>query len=161
MGRDRCCRRTSDAQGFENALGAGDLLPTFVTPADAKAYIDEIDAKYVRINGTITRSNVSPDFKISWGIQFTNWKVFAGTSRAGVGWLDTKAVMDQTDRYGAELTNWRGAFLQAGGTDEGPAPIAPGQGTSKALELKDITGLIVAGGAVVTILVFLPQLLRK
>lgn len=162
MRRDRCRCARSEAQGLEDSLGAGDLLPTFVTPSDARAYIDETDANYTRVNATIAgSSSAPPEFKISWGIQFASWKGFAGTSRAGVGWLDTKAVMDQTDRYAAELANWRAAFLQAGGHDLAPSPIGAGQGTSKPLALGDITHLIVAGGALVTILVFLPQLIKR
>jgi hypothetical protein len=139
---------------------AGDLLPTFVTADDARRYIDETDTGYSRLNTAIATSSASPDFKAAWAIQLAGWTTFATGARATVGFLNAKAVMDQTDRWAAQLQDWSAAFAKAGGMAPGPAPPSPGQGTGKPTSLGDLTGLIVAAGVVAAIVIFGPRLAK-
>ena len=147
--------RYSDAMG----LGAGDLFPTFVSPDDARKAIDETDAGYERMNIAILAStSAPPEFKASWGLQYATWKTFATGARATVGFLNTKAVMDQNDRYASQLQDWGKSFALVGGQAPGPTPPAAGQGvpgeTSLGGFLSGSTGLILAGAALAGILIF-------
>jgi hypothetical protein len=107
----------------------GDILPTFVTPADAKRYIRETDAQWDRTDADIVASTqVDPAFKSSWATDLEGWRRFRDDAVTSVGWLNTKATMEQTDRWAAKLTAWRKALTDAGGKLVGPGPLAPGQG---------------------------------
>jgi hypothetical protein len=138
-------------------MGAGDLFPTFVTPDDARHAIDETEAGYDRLNATILGSSTPPEFKASWGADYVAYKAFAAGARASVGFLNTKAVMDQNDRYQQKLKDWSTSFaLTSGSPAPGPAPSAPGQGTGEQMTLSSLfsgtTGLIVAGAALAAVL---------
>ncbi len=139
---------------------AGDLLPTFVTPDDAKAYISETDSGYNRLNATILASTVSPAFKEGWIVQLASWKTFATGARESVGWLNTKAVMEQTDRFARDLADWNTSFTKAGGVPVGPSPGQPGQGTDKP-DLGGITNLVLAVGGVALLVILAPTLMRN
>ena len=143
---------------YAEAMGAGDLLPTFVTPDDARKAIDETDANYERLNIAILAStSAPPEFKASWGLQYAGWKTFATGARATVGFLNTKAVMDQNDRYTSQLQDWGKSFSMVGGTPPGPVSQPSGQGTPTtgiASFLSGSTGLVLAGAALAGILVF-------
>jgi hypothetical protein len=143
-----------------DTMGAGDILPTFVTPDDARKAIDETDAGYERMNIAILGSSTPPEFKASWGLQYAGWKTFATGARATVGFLNTKAVMDQNDRYQSQLADWNKSFALVGGKAPGPAPADPGQGVpdkNAASFLSGSTGLVLAGAALAAILVFGPR----
>lgn len=141
---------------------AGDLFPTIVSPDDARRYIDETDTAYDRLNTSILASTVAPpEFKASWTLQYGGWKTFAAGAKASVGILNTKAVMDQTDRWATQIADWHGAFKKIGGTPAGPSPMAPGQGTSSPKPLGELTGLIVAAGVVAAIVIFGPRLAKE
>ena len=141
---------------------AGDILPTFVSPADARRYIDEVDAGYVRLDGPVQASTVAADFKASWTIQFSAWRVFAASAKPSVGWLTTKAVMEQTDRFQTQLQNWYGAFVKAGGAPTGHPPPDPGQGVpgTGTITPGNLTALLVAAGGVAALFMFGPSLAR-
>jgi hypothetical protein len=130
---------------------ASGVLPTFVTPDNARAYIDEVDAGYRRLDTAIASSSTAPpDFKTSWGIQLATWTAFALSGKASVGWLNTTAVMDQTDRFNEQLKNWFTGFQAVGGTPPGPPPTTPGQGvpgtTNTAADMtKLVTAVAIAG----------------
>jgi hypothetical protein len=141
---------------------AGSILPTFVTADDAKRYIDETDTGYDRLNVAILASSAPADFKTSWALQLGGWKTFSVAARASVGFLNASAVMDQTDRYGKQLEEWRASFEKIGGNAPGPAPVAPGQGVpSSSNTLGAATGLIVAAGVVAAIVIFGPRLAKE
>ena len=140
--------------------GAGSLLPTFVTPEDAKAYLNQVKAGYDQLDIAIVASNVPLDFKASWGVQIGSWNTFYTTSTLAVGWLNTTAVMDQADRYQAQLIDWRASFAAAGGTPPGPVPIAPGQGVPSTVQTADFTKLALAVGVVAALFVFGPAISR-
>lgn len=148
---------------FEHDEDAGDILPTFVTPDDAKRYLTEVDAGYSQLDSAIQSSTFAPfDFKTSWGIQLGSWKAFFGSAMATVGWLNTTAVMQQTDRYQEQLINWRKSFAAVGGTPPGPNPIAPGQGVpGSGNPTSDIVKSVAAVGAVAAIIIFGPALVRS
>jgi len=139
---------------------AGDILPTFVTPTDALNYIQEVDTGFNRLDASITRSTVSDSFKTAWAAELGAWRVFAAAARASVGWLNSKAVMDQTDKWSADLKNWDQNFQAQGGKDIGPAPMPPGQGipSGSGVAVSDVTKLIAAAGVVAAIVVFGPKL---
>jgi hypothetical protein len=108
---------------------AGDILPTFVTPSDAKRYIGETDGQWERTDSDIQASTqVDASFKASWAIDLEGWRRFRDDALNSVGWLNTKATMEQTDRWSAKLTSWRKSLADAGGKLVGPGPVAPGQG---------------------------------
>lgn len=163
----RCPERIGEAMGYSpeylrvsDTMGAGDILPTFVTPDDARKAIDETDAGYERMNIAILGSSTPPEFKASWGLQYAGWKTFATGARATVGFLNTKAVMDQNDRYQSQLADWNKSFALVGGKAPGPAPADPGQGVpdkNAASFLSGSTGLVLAGAALAAILVFGPR----
>lgn len=156
--------RLQTAMGLDAACcGAGDLLPTFVTPDDARRYIDEVDVAYARLDSNILASSVPTDFKTSWGIQLTAWKTFAVSAKATVGWLNTTAVMQQTDRFSKELRNWYEGFKAVGGTPVGPGPLPPGQGVPNpdAPSIGNITQLALVIGGVAALLMFGSKLARR
>jgi hypothetical protein len=139
----------------------GDWLPTFVTPDDARNYIGEIDAGYKRLDSNVrVDEHVAQDFKIEWGSQLASWTQFAETARPNVGWLNTKATMEQTDRWAKQLGDWSTAFEQAGGKIVGPPPLGPGQGIpgQGGPSLTQLTGLVVAAGVLAAIVVLGPKL---
>lgn len=142
--------------------GAGDIWPTFVTPDDARRYIDETDSGYSRLDTAIQGSTVSADFKTSWGIQLGTWKAFALSAKPTVGWLNTTAVMQQTDRFNAELKNWYGSFRAVGGNPPGPIPVPPGQGIPDPhpTTVGDVTTLALVVGGVAALVIFGPKLAR-
>lgn len=143
----------------EQKNDAGDILPTLVGPDSARNYIDQTDADYQRLNLAVTTSStVSTAFQAQWALQFAGWKTFSVGARASVGFLDTKSVMDQTDRWAAQLVDFSKAFVAAGGALTGPAPIAPGQGTGSSAPISDLTKLALAIGAVAGVVVFGPHL---
>lgn len=153
--------RTLHGQAYPEFQEAGDLLPTFVTPNDAKKYIDEVDSGYRRLDTGITSAtNITQDFKTSWGIQLAAWTAFAIAAKASVGWLNTKAVMDQTDRFNDQLKNWFAEYGKAGGTGVGPMPTQPGQGVPGTTQVSDVTKLVIAGSVLAAILVIAPKLLK-
>jgi hypothetical protein len=141
---------------------AGDILPTFVSPDDAKRYMSEVDSGYAQLNAAIqSYVNTPTDFKVSWGIQFATWKAFYGASTAGVGWLNTTAVMQQTDRYAEQLKNWRAQFVAIGGNPPGPAPLPPGQGIPGAgPQVSDFTQPLLIVSGIITLLVFGPTIAK-
>lgn len=144
-----------------DTMGAGDILPTFVTPDDARKAIDETDAAYERFNLSVLASTTAPpEFKASWGVQYAGWKTFATGARATVGFLNTKAVMDQNDRYQAQLGDWSKSFALVGGVAPGPAPAAPGQGTGEPLTLGGMTGLLVAGAVLAAVVLIAPHITK-
>jgi hypothetical protein len=117
------------AQDEVGAAATGDILPTFVTPADAKRYIRETDAQWDRTDSDIQASAaVDTAFKGSWATDLEGWRRFRDDAVNSVGWLNTKATMEQTDRWAAKLTAWRKSLTDAGGKLVGPGPLAPGQG---------------------------------
>lgn len=142
---------------------AGDFLPTFVTPEDAKRYLNEVDAGYSQLDTAIQSSVLPPlDFKASWGIQLASWKTFYGSAMATVGWLNTVAVMQQTDRFQNQLIEWRKSFASIGGTPPGPNPLPPGQGVpGSGNPTSDIVKTVAAVGAVAAIIIFGPALVRS
>ena len=148
---------------YENSADAGDLLPTFVTPDDAKNYLNEVDGGYTRLDSAVQTSVAVPnDFKISWSIQMATWKAFYVSSTAGVGWLNTKAVMEQTDRFQSQLGDWTKLFVAAGGIAPGPIPMKPGQGVpGSGNPTSDIVKTVAAVGAVAALIIFGPALVRS
>ena len=85
------------------------------------------------------------------------WKTFATGARATVGFLNTKAVMDQNDRYTAQLGDWAKSFALVGGTPPGPIGQPAGQGVpnnSLGSLLSGSTGLILAGALLAGVVVF-------
>jgi hypothetical protein len=136
------------------SMGAGDILPTIVTPSDAKAAIDQTESGYDQLNLSVLASNAPPEFKGSWAIQYANAKTFATGARASVGFLNTTAVMQQNDKYQQQLVDWGKSFAAIGGAVPAGATLPPGQaapGTgenSLANIFGSATGLVVATGVV-------------
>jgi hypothetical protein len=141
---------------------AGDIWPTLVTPDDARRYIDEVDAAYSRLDTAIQASTAPTDFRASWGIQLTTWKAFALSAKPTVGWLNTTAVMQQTDRFNEQLKNWFSSFQAIGGKPPGPPPTPPGQGVPNPnpTSIGDVTKLALVLGGVAAIVIFGPKLAR-
>ena len=158
--QQRLPRRGETLRDVERCCQAGDLIPTFVTPEDARRYIDEVDAGYARLDSAVLASTVSSDFKTSWGIQLASWKAFALSAKPTVGWLNTTAVMEQTDRFNDQLKNWYSGFQVVGGKPSGPPPTPPGQGIPdpNPTTVNDVTKLALVVGAVGLIFIFGPKL---
>jgi hypothetical protein len=112
----------------EMAASSGDLLPTFVTPDDARRYIRETDSEWERINADVQASSIEASLKQSWATDLEGWRRFRDDAINSVGWLNTKATMEQTDRWASKLVAWRKTIADAGGKVTGPGPITPGQG---------------------------------
>jgi hypothetical protein len=112
----------------EHTEGLGDILPTFVTPDDARRYVNETDAEYERLDRAIQVSQASASFKDSWGVDRDAWRKFRDDALKNVGWFNTKATMDQTDRWKKKVSDWHDSFTKQGGRSEGPAPAPPAQG---------------------------------
>lgn len=140
---------------------ASGVLPTFVTPDDARRYIDEVDSGYRRLDTAIAASVAAPaDFKVSWGIQMTTWTAFSIPAKATVGWLNTTAVMDQTDRFNEQLKNWFAGFQAVGGSPPGPPPTTPGQGVPGTTNTTaDMTKLVTAVGITAAMILVVPKML--
>lgn len=104
----------------------GDWLPTFVTPDDAKRYIGETNAGYERLALAIDSSPVSARFKEAWATQLKGWQAFRDEALRNVGWLNTKATMEQNDRWTAQLGDWDASYRkEPGAKPVGPAPTPP------------------------------------
>jgi hypothetical protein len=121
-----CPRARSDRAPLESPE-VGDL-PTMVTPEDARRYIDETDAAWKRTDQDVERSGVDDSFRVSFATDLAGWMTFAAGARASVGWLNTKAVMDQTDRWVEKLDGWRRSLRGVGGATTGPDLSPAGQG---------------------------------
>jgi hypothetical protein len=106
----------------------GDLLPTFVTPDDARRYVRETDSEWERIDADVQTSGIDAGLKRSWATDLEAWRRFRDDAINRVGWLNTKATMEQTDRWASKLVAWRKAIADAGGKITGPGPVTPGQG---------------------------------
>jgi hypothetical protein len=162
----RCPPRVAEAMGpgaaycrYSESMGAGDILPTFVTPSDAIAAINQTDSGYQSLNQAIQSSpNLQPSFQASWAIQFASWLAFSGPAKASVGILNTTAVMQQNDKFQQQLVDWTGSFKAMGGAISGPAPLPPGQAAPGEASLSSLlsgsTGLILAGAALAGVLLF-------
>lgn len=144
---------------YEEGLGTGDelggILPTVVTPDDARAYIEEVAAEWESLANDVTRSNVDDQTKTAFVQDLVGWRAFRVSALANVGFFNTKATMDQTDRWAAKVGPWRTSIIAAGGKVSGPAPTKPGQGvddpaTSTALKL----GVALVAGALVVAGIF-------
>lgn len=162
---DPTLRRATDldrAVRQASGLDAGDILPTFVTPTDATNYIQEVDTGYARLDASITQSTVADTFRAQWAAQLAAWKVFASGARSSVGWLNTTAIMQQTDRWAQQLKDWDANFQAQGGKDVGPAPLPPGQGmpSGSGVTIPDLTNLALAVGAVAAVVFIAPKLFR-
>ena len=153
----------SSAAALDACCGeAGDILPTFVTAADAERYINEVNTAYASLNQAISLSQVSSDFKASWDLQWQGWIGFATDARSTVTFWNAKAVMQQTDRWHEQLKNWYTGFQSAGGKPPAPPPIPPGQGIPDPhpTNVTDFTKLALVIGGVAAIVVFGPKLAR-
>jgi hypothetical protein len=158
----------NDHDGYFLSVGhtrqeAGDLFPTIVTPQDAKNYIGQVDAGYTQLDNAVQASAVPLPFKTNWTVQLASWKAFSVTATAAVGWLNTTAVMSQTDSFNSQLNDWRKQFQAQGGTPP-PSPITPPglgtPGTGATNAIQSATGAILAVAAVAAIVVFGPSLTR-
>lgn len=156
-------RHTTSGFSVDHETDAGtlrDIWPTFVTPDDARRYIDEVDAGYRRLDTAIAFSTAPVDFKASWSIQLASWTAFAIPAKATVGYLNTTAVMQQTDRYNEQLKNWFLGFREVGGQPPGPPPITPGQGIpGTGNTTADMTKLVTAVGITAAVILIAPKLL--
>lgn len=133
---------------------AGDIIPTFVTPDDARRYIDEVNAAYSRLDTAIINTSSIPDhFRAAWFTQITAWKVFAASAKLAVGWFNTKAIMEQTDRYNDQLKTWYSSFQSVGGIPPGPPPPSD----TKTSDVKHIALIV---GGIAALLIFGPKLAR-
>lgn len=152
-----------DFLSVPRAREAGDLFPTFVTPEDAKRYMNEIDTGYSQLDAAIQSFAATPlDFKAAWVLQLGSWKAFFASAMPSVGWLNTKAVMDQTDRFASQLAEWRKSFATVGGNPPGPPPTPPGQGVpGSGNPTTDIVKVVAAVGAVAALVIFGPVLARS
>lgn len=140
---------------------AGDIFPTFVTATDAQNYLNEVNTAYTAMNLAVTTSNVADDFKQSWAIQWQGWIQFSTDARASVSFWNAKAVMQQTDRWQAQLKNWSTQFQSIGGKPPAP-PIGPGQGIPDPPgggTVNDLTKLAIAIGVTAGIILVAPKVL--
>ena len=155
-----CCKIGQSRCRAVRQREAGDILPTLVGPDAARKYIDETDAGYNVLDASIQASNVPADFKTGWNVQLAAWKTFAVGARSSVGFLDAKAIMDQTDRWQTALGNWSTQFHALSPSSAIPNPVQAGQGMGEQASLSDITKLVLAGGLVAGIVILGPKLMR-
>lgn len=119
----------AESEAPSGAEMAGDILPTFVTPDDAKRYIREVDGEWERLDADMQASpQMDAPLKGSWAMDLEGWRRFREDAINSVGWLNTKATMEQTDRWASKLAAWRKTLVDAGGKATGPGPLVPGQG---------------------------------
>jgi hypothetical protein len=142
------------------AIEAADLFPTIVTPADALHQLDAVEAGFARLDNSIQKSTVAENFKAAWLLELAAWRAYQSGARASLGWLNTKAVMEQTDKWADDLRNWDKNFQAQGGTNIGPPPMPPGQGNGGGAQLSDLTTLVVAIGLVAAIITIGPALTK-
>lgn len=105
----------------------GDWLPTLVTPDDARRYIRETDSAWQMTAFDVASSKLPDAEKSAWNVDLTTWNQFRDEATKNVGWLNTKATMEQTDRWSGKLILWRQALTKAGAALSGPL-LDPGQG---------------------------------
>jgi len=138
---------------------AGDILPTFVTPTDAQNYIRETDASWIRLAADVANSQVSDQVKESWNQDLAGWTQFRDKNLTDVGWLNTKAVMDQTDRWLLKAGQWKDTLSKAGVTVIGPSPLQPDQGDPN--KKSPLTPYLIGGGIAATLLIGVSLITRK
>lgn len=135
-----------------------DWLPTFVTPTDAINYINETDAQWARLDNASKAANIDATFRHSWELDLAQWRVFRDLNLKDVGWLNTKAVMEQTDRWVEKAKGWDSAFQKAGVKGAGPVVPPPGQGTPP--DSNPFTPYLIGGGVALGAIIAL-SILRK
>jgi hypothetical protein len=117
------------AESLDRSLGAGDILPTFVTVGSARQYIEEIQTAYKILDMSVGQSTrVSAEWRARWEMQLTGWQAFRTSALSDLNWANAKATMDQTDRWGLQLRTWSAEFSKIDGENAPPPPLDPGQG---------------------------------
>ncbi len=91
-----------------------DVLPTIVTPSDAKLLIDQVNAEYDLFDSDVS-PNTDGAFRAKWAGQLHSWELFRDNAKKTVGWLNTRSVMAQTDAYHDQLQTWKTAYAALGG----------------------------------------------
>jgi len=115
---------------MDQEVGAGGLLPTFVTPDDVRAKQVDVSADLTNLMAAAGRgaaANKFNDTMPEWGA----WQGVKTRAQSFVdetpSWFHTKAQMDRGESLQRELATWHETFKGLG-FDAGPAPAVPSTG---------------------------------
>lgn len=152
----------ADAELGEEGSTFGDWLPTFVTPEDARNYILETDATWFRLAADVDNTPLADNVRASWQTDYVAWQKFRDENTANVGWLNTKATMEATDRWLMKINQWAEYIKASGAKLSGPAPLAAGQGDPTVDKLAGLKmagiGAAAAVGAIAVAKILTPRL---
>lgn len=148
-------RSRTPARSPVSVTGDG-IFPEFVTPAEARAKLNQVNAQLITLNADIKaqESKVPPAFVTQWGAFFESWQKFFSDSidsffAINLGTVATIKRAEQFERDGLEQ---RKGFQAAGGIPSGPAPVPPPQvppvvsqfeGIAKAVAVVAVVGGVV------------------
>lgn len=129
---------------------AGDIFPTFVTPAEARAKLNQVRSQYENLDIDIQASAVSEQFKKEWGVARDTYAAFFRDTIDNFIAINlgTKATIERAEQFERDGIAWREAFKAQGGQPTGPAPIPPPPPPS----LGEVTGSVERVGRTVIIL---------
>ncbi len=137
------------------------ILPTFTSGADVDAHREAVNAQHQALNAQIVASSVSPTFKQAWDQYLASWVAFYDANKAASTvskFLSAKSMYEQIDQFAAQIPTWAQQFQAAGGTVTGPLPSLADAPSS--LTAGNVTGLVVAAGAVAAIVIFGPSIAK-
>ena len=122
----------------------------FVSPADALAYVDRVDADVRRLADALnTQAPVLDPFVISWKKWRREWQAFwLLTKQSGAVW-NTVAVFEETERREQQLVKWYSEARSKGWIVAGPSPVGPpGEAGVPALSSLLLVAALAAGAFV-------------
>ncbi len=105
------------------------IFPEFVTPAEARAKLNQVNAQLITLNGDVKgqEAKLSAAFVTQWGVFFESWQKFFSETidnffAINLGTVNTVKRAEQFERDGLEQ---RKLFQASGGAPSGPAPVPP------------------------------------
>lgn len=121
-----------------------------MSPADALAYVDRVDADVRRLADALNVKAPPLDpFVIAWKKWRREWQAFwLATKTSGAVW-NTVAVFEETERREAQLSKWYSEASSKGWAAAGPSPAGPpGESGVPALSSLLLVGALAAGAFV-------------
>jgi hypothetical protein len=101
-------------EGMRNGQTMGDLLPTFVFPADVKAYKAKLDPHFKATNTDVSAcaAKLPVNLVKGWTDFFSSWRAFVD---GGVSLIASwEAQLDEAKRYEKELADWQAMLVDGG-----------------------------------------------
>jgi len=143
----------------------GDIFPTFVTPAMARAKLNEVRAELQSLDRDIQPSAVPAQFKTEWGVFRDTYEAFYRDTIDNFFAINlgTKGTIEKAEEFQRQGLQWRALFEAQGGkpTAPPPAPPPPSPGLPEVVGKAEGIAKAVAVVAVVGGLVYLASMVKR